>query len=118
MTKSQEELEKPVKGYELEAVTTQLVSLTGIVEKLEASTNNGFDKINDKLDEGFIGLATVKYVDDEICSAKKDIYEKVELKYGGTKKGLNRFIWILIASLVGVTTGFIGSLLATIGKNI
>lgn len=100
--KSQEELEKPVKGYELEAVTTQLISLTGVVEKLETSTNNGFDKINDKLDKGFIGLATIKYVDDEICKAKTEILENIELKYGATNKGVDKFKWIVISGLIGI----------------
>lgn len=102
MAKSQEELEKPVKGYELEAVTTQLISLTGIVEKLENSTNTGFEKINNKLDKGFTGLATVKYVDDEICKAKADIIEKIALKYGKQSKGIDKFKWIVIAGLIGI----------------
>jgi hypothetical protein len=102
MAKSQEELEKPVKGYELEAVTTQLISLTGIVEKLESSTSTGFDKINTKLDKGFTGLATTKYVDDEICRAKTDIFETFELKYGKQSKGIDKFKWIIISGLIGI----------------
>jgi len=102
MAKSQEELEKPVKGYELEAVTTQLISLTGIVEKLEASSKNGFERINDKLDKGFVGLATCKYVDDEICKAKSELLETIDLKYGATNKGVDKFKWIIISGLIGI----------------
>jgi len=102
MVKSQEELEKPVKGYELLAVTTQLEALTGSLNKLETSTSVGFEKINSKLDKGFNGLATTKYVDEEICKAKTELLETVDLKYGATNKGVDKFKWIIISGLMGI----------------
>lgn len=102
MPKSQEELEKPAKRYEIESVVTQVTALTGIVEKLETSTNIGFEKINVKLDKGFNGLATTSYVDDEICKAKAEILEKVNDKYGATNKGVDKFKWIVISGLIGI----------------
>jgi len=102
MAKSQEELERPAKVYEVEAVTAQMATLTKVVEKLEASTSAGFKDINSKLDKGFNGLASCKYVDEEINKAKIDILETVDLKYGSTNKGVDKFKWIVISGLIGI----------------
>lgn len=102
MAKSQEELEKPVKGYELLLINSQLETIATNFNKLETSTNIGFEKINNKLDKGFNGLATTEYVDEEICKSKNEILETIDLKYGATNKGVDKFKWIIISGLIGI----------------
>ena len=98
VTRQQEAMEQPVKGYELAAVTKE-------VSDLREYTKVGFDEIKETLKTivaNTQGIATCKYVDEEIYKAKREVLDEVDLKYGSTKSGTAKFKWIVVTGLVGV----------------
>lgn len=106
-----EEKERFVKVYDLELFGKDIAELVSkkIDEKLIPVT----EKLDD-ISANTRGLVT----QEQHCKDIGDLEERIDLKYGGTKKGFSRIGWMFAAGTVGVITGFIGSILSTIGNNL
>lgn len=83
VNKTQEELEQPVKGYQLATVEAKVDSMNLKMDTLLSQTS---------------GLVTVAQLDAAIKTSE----EKIHLEYRPLKKNLSKFIWLLISGIVTV----------------
>lgn len=89
VTPSQEELEQPVKGYQLQALSDKFDTLDKKMDKILDQTN------------GLVTCAQLKDVEDRI-------YGTIELKYGAKIKFQDKIFWLVAGTAV---TGVITSIL-------
>lgn len=88
-TPTQEELEQPVKGYQLQAVQVELEGVNKKLDKVITQTS---------------GLVTCAQLD----ATKKEIFETVELKYGAKIKFQDKIFWLVAGTAI---TGVVTSIL-------
>lgn len=101
VTKSQEELEQPIKGYQLEAVAKEVLDL-------KKSTGKRFDDVDRKLDTLISkNAATCEYVDKKIDEVKTEVYETIDLKYGPRMNNLKWFYRAVVVGVIGIVTQII-----------
>lgn len=110
-TPTQQELEQPVKGYQLEAVAKE-------VSDLRKFTENGFKEVGNKLDTvlgNTKGLASCIYVEDRLEETKTEILSTVDLKYGKQSKGIEKLKWIIFAGVIGISFQIITYFILNVG---
>lgn len=83
VNKTQEELEQPAKVYQLNAV--------------ENKVDNALVKL-DTLINQTSGLVTKAQMD----AAIKEEVDKIHLEYRPLKNNLTKFVWLLVASVLGI----------------
>lgn len=94
-TNTIDDRERYVKVYELELFGKDIADLISskIDEKLVPVT----DKLDD-ISANTRGLVT----QDQHCKDLSELEAKIELKYGSTNKGIDKFKWIVISGLIGI----------------
>lgn len=86
--RSRKELEEPVKGYELQAVTTQLSLLNKELSKISTAVEN----ISNQTKGVVIYDQMIQYVDKRVIELTKPLFE--------FKKNSNKLGWLVIGLLI------------------